>query len=83
MYQQLAQLVCLQSQEDILFNTSVWENITLFAPNIQEKEQKIINKLLKSLVLDSVVNNLPGGINALIRESHSALSLVPNGSVYY
>ncbi|MEQ5729017.1 MULTISPECIES: peptidase domain-containing ABC transporter [Providencia] len=74
-YQQLAQLVCLQSQEDILFNTSVWENITLFAPNIQEKEQKIINKLLKSLVLDSVVNNLPGGINALIRESHSALSL--------
>ncbi|WP_369309797.1 peptidase domain-containing ABC transporter [Providencia rettgeri] len=74
-HQQLAQLVCLQSQEDILFNASVGENITLFAPNIQEKEQKVINHLLKSLVLDSVINSLPGGINALIRESHSALSL--------
>ncbi|HGN1705146.1 TPA: peptidase domain-containing ABC transporter [Providencia rettgeri] len=74
-HQQLAQLVCLQSQEDILFNTSVWENITLFAPELQEKEQKTINKLLKNLVLDSVINSLPGGMNALIRESHSALSL--------
>lgn len=73
--QQLTQLICLQSQEDILFNATVLENITLFDPNFREKDRKTIEKLLDKLVLSSVINRLPGGLNALIRESHSALSL--------
>lgn len=73
--QQLTQLVCLQSQEDILFNATVLENITLFDPNFREKDRKIIEQLLENLALGTVINSLPGGLNALIRESHSALSL--------
>lgn len=72
---QLTQLVCLQSQEDILFNATVLDNITLFDSNFREKERKAIETLLDKLALGSVISQLPGGLNALIRESHSALSL--------
>ena len=73
--QQLTQLISLQSQEDILFNASVLENITLFDPNFREKDRKLIEGLLDKLLLGSVIARLPGGLNALIRESHAALSL--------
>lgn len=73
--QQLAQFVCLQSQEDILFNASVRENITLFDAAYRERDQQRIEALLESLALGDAVRGLPGGINALIRESHAALSL--------
>ncbi|MBP6123391.1 MULTISPECIES: peptidase domain-containing ABC transporter [Providencia] len=72
---QLTQLVCLQSQEDILFNATVLENITLFDPNFREKDRKIIEELLENLALGSVINSLPGGLSSLIRESNSSLSL--------
>lgn len=73
--QQLAQFVCLQSQEDILFNASVRENITLFDAHYRERDRGQIEALLESLALGEVVRGLPGGIDALIRESHAALSL--------
>lgn len=73
--QQLAQWVCLQSQEDILFNASVRENITLFDSQYRERDRSRIESLLDSLALKNVVAQLPGGIDALIRESHAALSL--------
>ncbi len=73
--QQLAQYVCLQSQEDILFNASVRENITLFDADYRERDRSRIEGLLESLALGDVVRGLPGGIDALIRESHAALSL--------
>lgn len=73
--QQLTQLVCLQSQEDILFNASVLDNVTLFDANFREKDRKKVEKLLNGLALTSVISRLPGGINAMIRESHSTLSL--------
>ncbi|WP_272517436.1 MULTISPECIES: peptidase domain-containing ABC transporter [unclassified Providencia] len=73
--QQLTQLVCLQSQEDILFNATVLDNITLFDPNFREKDKKRVEVLLDKLALGAVINQLPGGVNALIRESHAALSL--------
>ncbi|WP_436858112.1 peptidase domain-containing ABC transporter [Citrobacter tructae] len=73
--QQLAQFVCLQSQEDILFNASVRENITLFDAHYRESDRGRIEALLNSLALGDVVSGLPGGIDALIRESHAALSL--------
>ncbi|WP_124965713.1 ATP-binding cassette domain-containing protein, partial [Trabulsiella odontotermitis] len=73
--QQLAQTVCLQSQEDILFNASVRENITLFDAQYRERDRPRIESLLASLALGDVVQALPGGIDALIRESHAALSL--------
>lgn len=73
--QQLAQFVCLQSQEDILFNASVRENITLFDARYRERDRGRIEALLGSLALGDVVRGLPGGIDALIRESHAALSL--------
>ncbi|SPZ21196.1 Alpha-hemolysin translocation ATP-binding protein HlyB [Providencia rettgeri] len=73
--QQLTQLVCLQSQEDILFNATVLDNITLFDPNFREKDKKRVEVLLDKLALGAVITQLPGGVNALIRESHAALSL--------
>ncbi|MTH47129.1 peptidase domain-containing ABC transporter [Intestinirhabdus alba] len=73
--QQLAQFVYLQSQEDILFNASVRENITLFDTHYRESDRGRIEALLASLALDEVIQGLPGGIDALIRESHAALSL--------
>lgn len=72
---QLAHYVFLQSQEDILFNTSVRENITLFDTRYRTRDRARIEALLDSLALGDVVRALPGGIDALIRESHTALSL--------
>lgn len=68
-------LFFLQSQEDILFNASVLQNITLFDPAYNERQQHRINVSLQGLNLTSVIEQLPGGQNALIRESHAALSL--------
>ncbi|CAM6591932.1 ABC-type bacteriocin/lantibiotic exporters, contain an N-terminal double-glycine peptidase domain [Enterobacter cloacae] len=71
----LAQYVCLQSQEDILFNASVRENITLFDAHYRERDRVRVEALLDALMLGDVVRALPGGLDALIRESHAALSL--------
>ncbi|MBW7981695.1 peptidase domain-containing ABC transporter [Enterobacillus tribolii] len=68
-------LFFLQSQEDILFNASVLQNITLFDADFDEKKQLRVDASLEGLNLTSVVSKLPGGQNALIRESHAALSL--------
>lgn len=72
---QLAPLVCLQSQEDILFNATVMQNVTLFDPNFIESKKGHVEAVLASLGLGPVIASLPGGVNALIRESHAALSL--------
>ncbi|HEM6801130.1 TPA: ATP-binding cassette domain-containing protein [Citrobacter koseri] len=71
----LSRIVCLQSQEDILFNTSIRENITLFDASYREDDRPRIESLLDALALGDVVRQLPGGIDALVRESHAALSL--------
>ncbi|WP_058910651.1 peptidase domain-containing ABC transporter [Entomohabitans teleogrylli] len=72
---QLAEQVWLQSQEDILFNASVLQNITLFDPWYSDSDRSRVESLLDSLALGPVVRALPGGMEALIRESHAALSL--------
>lgn len=72
---QLRSLFFLQSQEDILFNATVLHNITLFDSTFNETRIPRINALLSGLNLDTVIERLPGGLNALIRESHAALSL--------
>jgi ATP-binding cassette subfamily B protein RaxB len=74
-YRQIHTLFFLQSQEDILFNASVLENITLFDENVDEHQHQRITRSLEGLNLHSVVEKLPGGLNALIRESHAGLSL--------
>lgn len=73
--QQLASQVWLQSQEDILFNASVLQNITLFDPWYSDSDRGRVEALVEKMALAPVVQALPGGMEALIRESHSALSL--------
>lgn len=72
---QARKLFFLQSQEDILFNASVLQNITLFDRYYNAAKQRRIDKSLSGLKLASAINDLPGKQNALIRESHPALSL--------
>ncbi|TDS84315.1 ATP-binding cassette subfamily B protein RaxB [Rahnella sp. BIGb0236] len=72
---QAQKLFFLQSQEDILFNTSVLQNITLFDREHDAQKQLRIDKSLRGLNLTEVIDRLPGKQNALIRESHPALSL--------
>jgi ATP-binding cassette subfamily B protein RaxB len=74
-YQQVHALFFLQSQEDILFNATVLENITLFDENFNEQKHRQIERSLEGLNLAPVIEKLPGGLNALIRESHAGLSL--------
>ncbi len=56
-------LFFLQSQEDILFNASVLQNITLFAPSAPG-QQRQVEQALRSLGLADAVAQLPGGVNA-------------------
>jgi ATP-binding cassette subfamily B protein RaxB len=74
-YQQVHALFFLQSQEDILFNASVLQNITLFDESFNEQKHRQIERSLEGLNLTPVIEKLPGGLNALIRESHAGLSL--------
>ncbi|PLR33557.1 peptidase domain-containing ABC transporter [Chimaeribacter arupi] len=67
-------LCFLQSQEDILFSGSMLENITLFT-DVPPARRADIDAMLAWLNLQEVVAQLPGGLNALVRESHSGLSL--------
>ncbi|MFC0226285.1 peptidase domain-containing ABC transporter [Serratia aquatilis] len=75
LYRHIHALFFLQSQEDILFNASVLQNITLFDDDFDERKHQRIERSLAGLNLRSVVDKLPGGLNALIRESHAGLSL--------
>lgn len=72
---QAQKLFFLQSQGDILFNTSVLQNITLFDRHHDAQKQLRIDASLRGLKLTGVIDSLPGKQNALIRESHPALSL--------
>ena len=74
-YRQAHSLFFLQSQEDILFSASVLHNITLFDEAWNGSKQARVTKSLQGLNLDQAIANLPGGQNALIRESHAGLSL--------
>lgn len=67
-------LFFLQSQEDILFNASVLQNITLFAPSAPGQVAQV-ERILLGLDLAEVVAKLPGGVHAPVRESHAGLSL--------
>ncbi|ANS44499.1 peptidase domain-containing ABC transporter [Serratia inhibens] len=67
-------LFFLQSQEDILFNASVLQNVTLFAPSMPGQLARV-EQVLRGLGLAAAVAKLPGGVNALVRESHAGLSL--------
>ncbi|WP_145489773.1 peptidase domain-containing ABC transporter [Yersinia rohdei] len=74
-FQQAHSLFFLQSQEDILFNASVLHNITLFDRHMDIQKRQRIEDSLRGLELTDVINKLPGGVSALVRESHAALSL--------
>ena len=65
--QQLASQVWLQSQEDILFNASVLQNITLFDPWYSDSDRGRVEALVEKMALGPVVQALPGGMEALIR----------------
>ncbi|MDT3253665.1 ATP-binding cassette domain-containing protein [Serratia sp. root2] len=67
-------LFFLQSQEDILFNASVLQNVTLFAPSVPGQLARV-EQVLRGLGLAAAIAKLPGGVNALVRESHAGLSL--------
>ncbi|VTR31767.1 ABC-type bacteriocin/lantibiotic exporters, contain an N-terminal double-glycine peptidase domain [Serratia fonticola] len=58
-----------------MFNATVLENITLFDENFNEQKHRQIERSLEGLNLAPVIEKLPGGLNALIRESHAGLSL--------
>lgn len=73
--QQAGSLVFLQTQEDILFHTSVFQNITLFDEQVDEIKRKRVMDSISALMLDEVISAIPGAENALIRESHAALSV--------
>lgn len=72
---QIASLAFLQSQEDILFHASIQDNITLFDEHPDDAKHKRIRDSLEGLQLYDTVAQLPGGVNALVRESHVALSV--------
>ncbi|CNK31090.1 ABC transporter ATP-binding protein [Yersinia aldovae] len=74
-FQQAHSLFFLQSQEDILFNASVLHNITLFDGHLDAAKRQRIEQSLQGLQLTPVIDKLPGGLSALVRESHAALSL--------
>lgn len=74
-YRQAHAIFFLQSQEDILFNASVLQNITLFDEGFDESRRARIEHSLRGLNLEPAIARLPGGMNALIRESHAGLSL--------
>ncbi|QHA88213.1 peptidase domain-containing ABC transporter [Serratia rhizosphaerae] len=74
-YRQAHALFFLQSQEDILFNAAVLQNITLFDEGFDESRKAQIERSLRGLNLEQAIARLPGGMNALIRESHAGLSL--------
>jgi ATP-binding cassette subfamily B protein RaxB len=58
---QLASQVWLQSQEDILFNASVLQNITLFDPWYSDSDRGRVEALVDKMALGPVVQALPGG----------------------
>ncbi len=60
-YQQVHALFFLQSQEDILFNASVLQNITLFDEEFDERKHRQIERSLAGLNLSLVIEKLPGG----------------------
>jgi ATP-binding cassette subfamily B protein RaxB len=74
-HQQLRSHVFLQSQEDILFHGSILQNITLFDADYDESKRPLLNQILQGLQLREVIETLPGGLNALVREDQSGLSL--------
>lgn len=51
----------LQSQEDILFNASVLQNITLFDPWYSDGDRGRVEALVNKMALGPVVQALPGG----------------------
>ena len=57
---QLASQVWLQSQEDILFNASVLQNITLFDPWYSDSDRGRVEALVDKMALGPVVQALPG-----------------------
>jgi ATP-binding cassette subfamily B protein RaxB len=58
-----------------LFSASVLENITLFDPAFDPSHLHRVSTLLEGLGLTAVIDKLPGRELAMIRESHSGLSL--------
>lgn len=66
--------VFFQSQDDILFKASVLQNIIIFDKDYNGKEGDI-NEILLKVNLDKVIKRLPGGMNALIRDGQTSLSL--------
>ncbi|MBW7983274.1 peptidase domain-containing ABC transporter [Enterobacillus tribolii] len=70
----LSALSFLQNQDDILFNGSVRENITLFSA-VSPAQEALVQRLIEAVDLQPAIAALPGGLNALIRESHAGLSL--------
>ncbi|MBF7978371.1 MULTISPECIES: peptidase domain-containing ABC transporter [Rahnella] len=72
---QISSLSYLLSQEDIMFNASVAENISLFDPNLDESKIHYIQKLLDAVGMLEIVAQLPGGLMAKVRESYTGLSL--------
>lgn len=71
----VAELVFLQTQDDVFFKGTLFDNITLFAEDTTHEDRERVQEILALLQMDQVIAGMQGGLNALISENHTALSL--------
>ncbi|EFV1354221.1 ATP-binding cassette domain-containing protein [Salmonella enterica] len=71
---QWASMAFMNSTDHILLQGSIRDNITLFRSDYTIKEDRQISHILDALGIADVIEHLPGGLNARIREGNSGLS---------
>ncbi|MDU1876534.1 peptidase domain-containing ABC transporter [Citrobacter sp.] len=71
---QWASMAFMNSTDHILLQGSVRDNITLFRSDYTINEDRQIRHILDALGIADVIDHLPGGLNARIREGNSGLS---------
>lgn len=71
---QWASMSFMSSTSHILLQGNVRDNITLFKSTGTAAEDRQISEILNALGISEVIEKLPGGLNARIREGNSTLS---------
>ncbi len=71
---QWASMAFMNSTDHILLQGDVRDNITLFKSTGTAGEERQIWQILSALGIAEAIENLPGGLNARIREGNSTLS---------
>ena len=65
----------LHSQDDIIFKSTILDNISLFERKLTLGKLSEIKKLLHSLKINDCVSRMPSGLNSLISDNNVSLSL--------